>query len=588
MRKTALYILVILLFLTPYAFAQDQASQSSIWFGDIAAPLSLSGQDQASIMKILSECLLSGSKVSNSKFPDAVSTDMGKRIVFVSLFDGKSRAQIFRGEGLGLSSAINCALTRIASQPDAPKKWSGVRLDIVRSARMLDNKLVPLEPGLNGLATGSQQAVAVLADELIADGCVRDDGDVKWDKVAFLIERHGLKIYDISSHTIDLMKIAYTFTTDSLYTDGRNVMPLYRGHTANVQVTSSNLLQAVKAGGDYLKWSLDPNGRFTYNYMAGSDKTDKAYNYVRHAGTIYAMCEVYGVTGDRSLLVPIRSAIDYLMRLKKSSGNALYLADKSDSTSLGCNALAALALAEYTMVTKDRRYVPTIIKLGRWIEMCENDSGEFVHKVCVPSQKALPDTCSYYPGEATFALMRIAKVDKQSHWITSAQKAAKNIIAGYAKVKDDDLPNDQWFLYALNELYRVKPKSEYMSCARRLVRAEIVSQTTKSDHPDEIGLLRGKLVSNITAVEGLCAAYAMMRDYGSKNDADAIKKSLQSAVRYQMQLQYRKESSGYLPNPRHALGGVTKSFANTTIRIDTVQHFLSGCIQYYKIIKPKS
>ncbi|MCE5314965.1 MAG: hypothetical protein ABFD49_10680 [Armatimonadota bacterium] len=563
------------------------ASTPEIWFDAIAAPISLSSQDQQAMMKVLADCTLGDIKASHEPFPSAVSEDRGGRIVFVSLSDGKSKANVFRGEGLGLGSAIDCALTKIAG-PSNGSKWTAIRLDIVESYRPLGDKAkLPsalFAPGLDGLATISDHAIALLPDELVAGRCIRETSKMRWDTLAEIVEPLGLKILDKSTNVFDLSAFAYTFTTQSFYTDGKTILPIYRGHMADMPVTQTMLMRAIRAGGDYLKQAVGSDGRFAYNYFPGDDEVGKDYNYVRHAGTIYSMCEVYQITRDPDLLASIRRAVGYMLRQKRPSGASAYILSDPSVTSLGVNALAALALAKYTEVTNDRQYVPLMIKLGRWMEQHLKKDGSFDHIIDTSTGKASSKTCDYYPGEAAFAFIRIARIDKQAHWLNSAEKAAKHKIKTQSKLEDAKLPNDQWLLYALNELYRVRPKPEYMKHTQRLAKGEMIGQVLSAGHPDEIGRLRGKLQSNITAVEGLDAACALMRDFGSKKEAIAIRQSLQKAVQYQMQIQFQPESVIYYPNPQRAVGGVPKGFANNIVRIDSVQHFLSGCIMYYRII----
>jgi hypothetical protein len=588
LKRILLIAILAVLIITSTGYAQT-AQKSELWFDDIASPISLSTQDKQELMKTLGGCLLPKMKSSHDPFPDAVQNDNGGRIVFISLFDGKSTASVFRGEGLGLAKAIECALGRIP-QKCRTTKWAAVKLDIVHAAIPLERTSnlinIHFNPGLDGIATLSKYSGALLPCEIIAKRCLYTSGSIRWTVFSRAMEPFGITIYTESTQSLDFLSLGYRFTTDSLYYNGKNVLPIYRGHIADMPVTQPNLMRSISAASDYLKNSVDKSGKFSYNYYPGEDSDGDGYNYVRHAGTIYSMCDAYSVTKDKDLLAAIRRSIDYLLQKKVSKGTTAYIKNRSDVTSLGVNALAALALAKYTTVTGDRKYVPTMLQLGRWMEKHQDKSGAFAHYIDLKTGKPTSAKCDYYPGEATFALVRIAQIDKKSHWLDTAEKAARYVERTRdAKLEDSRLPNDQWMLYALNELYRARPKPFYLAYARRLANAEMLSQTKDSPFPDEIGRLRGKLQSNITAVEGLTAACMLLKDHGTKGEAGKIRNSLEAAVRYQMQLQYMSESSIYLANPLRAIGGVPKGYGNNIIRIDTVQHFLSGCISYLRIIK---
>ena len=58
------------------------------------------------------------------------------------------------------------------------------------------------------------------------------------------------------------------------------------------------------------------------------------------------------------------------------------------------------------------------------------------------------------------------------------------------------------------------------------------------------------------------------------------------AARFQLNQQYRPENSYFLPNPRRALGAFRGAPNDLEVRIDYVQHSVSGLIGTLDMLKP--
>jgi len=72
-------------------------------------------------------------------------------------------------------------------------------------------------------------------------------------------------------------------------------------------------LERALLGGRWLANVVHADGSFYYTYDPVSDRYDTAqYNEVRHAGTTYALFQLYGVTGDGQVLVGAERAAGYI------------------------------------------------------------------------------------------------------------------------------------------------------------------------------------------------------------------------------------------------------------------------------------
>ena len=67
----------------------------------------------------------------------------------------------------------------------------------------------------------------------------------------------------------------------------------WHGRASRAGQTPERLLAAVRRGADYLVRILKPEGRYVYMYHPLDDRDDRAYGWLRHAGTTYALLEAY-------------------------------------------------------------------------------------------------------------------------------------------------------------------------------------------------------------------------------------------------------------------------------------------------------
>ena len=89
-------------------------------------------------------------------------------------------------------------------------------------------------------------------------------------------------------------------------------------------------------------------------------------------------------------------------------------------------------------------------------------------------------------------------------------------------------------------------------------------------------------------MEGLCAVYRLVRDFGTKKDSDLLFDGICSGIKIQLKTQVTEEMAGKRKWPARAVGGFMESPEMPSIRIDYVQHNVSGLSGAYRIIKEKN
>jgi uncharacterized protein YyaL (SSP411 family) len=351
-------------------------------------------------------------------------------------------------------------------------------------------------------------------------------------------------------------------------------------------------MRAARRAGAYLQRSVRSNGKFDYSYLPVEDRVQESYNLVRHAGTVYAMLELYEVDGNPELLDDAQRAIDYLLGFVKdynAGTQASSVLVSGDKIKLGGVALTVVALTKYTAVTQDRKYLPVMRRLARYIQYSQNSDGSFVSQRYYPSREVRKDFVSqYYPGEAILALLRLNALEPQSAWLDTAEKAARYLIAVRdGAVATHNLVHDHWLLYALNELYRVRPRELYLNHAMRIAQAITARQNRHPHHPDHLGSYYAPPRSTPTAVrtEGLLAAHSLAQDFNRPRDAARILSAIELGTGFQLQTQIGPEKAMYMQNPQRALGGFHRSLSDYEVRIDYVQHNLSAILGFHQLLR---
>ena len=502
------------------------------------------------------------------------------------------------GAGKGVSQALENALSKIEKVRISVSQRRWLKLDIARDVQIFPSVKtsipLPLDRTLHGIAFDTAFGIALLPGEVLANRLVSREGELQVDRIARYVRRQSAdnKLLPILEAS-EVLKL-YRFQTTSYFAEGENVLSLYRGHRLVDAVSRDDVMSAARRGGEYLVRSVGSNGKFVYRYWPKTDKVRPGYNILRHAGTIYAMLELYKVTGEEELLSAARRALGYLISsarpsLKRDTGSLCIV--EEGFVKLGGNALGAVALAKYAEVTGDNRFRSTMIALTHWIRNSQEETGEFrPHKMAYPSGEASDFVSQYYPGEALLALLRVHALQPSDPWLDAAEKGARYLI----EVRDRDLPisrlaHDHWLLYALNELYRLRPDPLYLEHARRITNAILRHQNRRPQYRDWLGSYYRPPRSTPTATrtEGLAAVYRLERDFGDPEKAERILAAIRLGLRFQLQTQFQPESVLYLRDPQRSLGAFHRSLSSFEIRIDYVQHNISSLLSLWHILGGK-
>lgn len=432
-----------------------------------------------------------------------------------------------------------------------------------------------------GIAFDAEFRLAFLEQELNGYALIRkqQDGECRLDERNlnhYIQYKHGDKFPFIKNQYIG--KNVYTFKTKAYFNDGEETYELYNGERTNGIRKTTNIKEElhtlIDQSAQFLKGEILEDGKFEYGYFPCFAKPIPTYNILRHCSTLYAMGEAYEYLGDESLRQAIKKSIQYVI------DNALIIQDdmafvvdeaNDHEVKLGSQAHAILALTKYMQVTKDERYMELAQQLGRAIIWMQQENGGFHHVYKAPSLELKDQFRTvYYDGEAVFALLRLYALNPENQWLDAVEHAFDFLI-------DNDYwkYSDHWLSYASNEMVMYKPEDRYFifglkNCQRRL--EFIYHRNTTYPTFLELTMAAFKMVRKI---EELGKEYLF-----EHIDREFLLETIDRRAEYQRVGFYYPEMAMYFKEPQQILHGFFIRHQAFRVRIDDIEHNLSGYIHY--------
>ncbi|MBZ0273415.1 hypothetical protein K8I61_15355 [bacterium] len=397
----------------------------------------------------------------------------------------------------------------------------------------------------------------------------------------------------------------YTFLDEGLVTRAFNEkpLPLYRASTLVENLSSADIIEACKIGGDFLIGMQKENGKWYYEYNAGRDKYDKKdYNLLRHAGTTYAMYQLFGATGEPRYLASADKGLAWLKSVIEADPkdkDRLYVREPR-AIKLGGAGLALMAFVEKHGVAKSNgendRYMAG---LARHILLSQNRDGSLAsYYGGVPGVKEKNRRSIYYPGEAMLGLIRYYKMlereggDARRPEILEAVRCAADYLINERWNMLGlrfNVPPDAWLMLALDELHSVDPRPEYAEYAFAIADGIGADQWIRFLPPRDYAGGYYPVPPAVTPAgsrsEGLTATWRIAQRIGDEKKMKELETIIMRAAKFQIGGMIRPQFAGLYPNPKRALGAFRHSPVRNTTRIDYNQHNISGLLVAAEIVK---
>lgn len=368
-----------------------------------------------------------------------------------------------------------------------------------------------------------------------------------------------------------------------------------------------DLTEAIHLSAKYLNRACNQDGKFLYRVNLNPNVRPKPkYNFLRHAGSIYALADYDRNHPDSSTLNTLERATGYLKKAAISpipdrndllavwSRAELTGSQKPLQAKLGGTGLGLVALLSVEKRRPETTPVDFLRKMGDFIVFMQKTDGSFYSKY-IPEKGGRDDswTSLYYPGEAALGLLMLYEKDPALRWL----QAAADAIASLARLRAGkrQVEADHWALLATAKLLPLYdrcqqplPESEILTHAIRICESILTHRSRYSKNTLEHGCFTddGRTTPTAIRLEGLLAAYRFL-PIEHKTLRERIRVTAKEGITFLFRSQ--------IPSGKYA-GGIPRAIAPlpenhprfdrsfnervTEVRIDYVQHALSAMLDY--------
>lgn len=376
----------------------------------------------------------------------------------------------------------------------------------------------------------------------------------------------------------------HIFTSKGAFFDGDRIHDLYpTGRNAGRRIieglTVPLLTSLIEDGSDHLARQVDDEGCFNYGFHACFGRRIEGYNALRHASTTYAMIEALSVTGSPRLASAIERSISFMVgrlihEVSLPDGEkAAFLVEENGEIKLGGNAAAIIALVEHARVTGDTGHLGLMRRLAAGLcYMQDSATGTFRHVLDYPSLRTRQAfRIVYYDGEAVLALLRLYDLAGDPTLLAAARAAFDAFIAaGHHR------HHDHWLAYCAEELTRLCPEERYYRFAIDNIadHLDFVSKrVTTFPTLLELMMATSKVFSRLK--EDLTHSHLLRRV-----DFVAFDKALTRRAHHLLNGHFWPEFAMDMKEPDRVVGSFFIRHHGFRVRIDDVEHYLSGLIAY--------
>jgi hypothetical protein len=358
----------------------------------------------------------------------------------------------------------------------------------------------------------------------------------------------------------------------SLLNSGRRQVP---------DLGSDEITTLIKSGSSFLASQVKSNGEFVYGHFPCFAKNIPNYNSLRHASTVYAMLESWELTRDEKLLDATKKALTYLTEklirnYEQSDGTLLaYNVDINGEIKLGANGVSILALVKYEQLTGDSKYRPLMEQLALGIgNMQHPTTGGFVHVLNVQDLSVKEEfRIVYYDGEAAFGLIRLYGLTGDERWLQIVEKAFD-----YFLQSNHWKHHDHWLSYCVNELTKYKPEEKYFRFGVQNISGHlkfIMERETTYPTLLELAMAFSQMLERIKDLPKMAHVLEGL-------DLDYFQKALKHRAEYLLNGFFWPELAMYFEKPNTVVGSFFIRHHSFRVRIDDIEHYLSGYVAYQK------
>ncbi|CAG7912639.1 poly(glycerol-phosphate) alpha-glucosyltransferase [Mammaliicoccus sciuri] len=439
-----------------------------------------------------------------------------------------------------------------------------------------------------GFSLDKNWELAFLPEEINANAFIRPESN---SKELFMSEKniHNYinkykKIRKYFTHRNYENEDVYKFYTKSYFIENDQLIELeekgYRKGLRKIDNLNEEIDQMIRTSTHFLKNQIQDNGKYIYGYFSHFDRQINTYNNLRHSSSTYALIEGMSYLGQDVSIA--EKAIDYLIQhyLYESDGAGYIFDDTEDinEIKLGQNAAFIFAICEYLKHVPDKaQYLEAAQKVAKGILTMIDDQQQTIHVLNYPDLTTKEQfRIVYYDGEAALALLRLYQIDHNEEWLNTVKMLFEMFIEKkYWKY------HDHWLGYCTNELVQIDPQEKYFKFGIQNVSSYLdFMQQRETTFP--------------TLLEMLMATYHLVEKAKKSGYAELVEtyldeekfiKTIHLRADYERTGYFYPEIAMYFKNPARIVNSFFIKDQGYRVRIDDIEHYLSGYVQYQKVFK---
>lgn len=518
--------------------------------------------------------------------------------VFLSLSTGENKAVVINydiDDSIKLNKLIKNSLINYKKQNGKAAKW--LKVDFVKDIEYIKfEKLVEelIQTRRNyveyGFCLDKNWKLAFLPEEINANAFVRPN---KTSKNLYLSEKN-INNYINKYRKTKIMyrpknyesKQVFRFFTKSHFID-LTTNEFYqleeKGYKKGLRVTnnlSNEIEKLIDNSCTYLENQILDNGKYIYGNFPHFDKEIGFYNNLRHSSSTYALIE--GLSYLNKNIKITEKPIDYLINNYMCEfENFSHIYDDTNDINeikLGQNAAFIFAICEYLKVNPEKdEYLRAAQSVANGILEMIDENGNTIHVINYPTLSVKERyRIIYYDGEAALALLRLYQIDNDEKWLKVVKQLFEKFIS-----KEYWRYHDHWLGYCTNELVLIDPQEKYYKFGIQNVSSYLQ-------------YIRNRETTFPTFLEMLMSTYNLVQKAKSSGfnylieeylDEDYFLETIHARANYQRTGYFYPELAMYFKNPKRILNTFFIKHHGYRVRIDDVEHYISGFIQYQKVFK---
>jgi len=342
------------------------------------------------------------------------------------------------------------------------------------------------------------------------------------------------------------------------------------------RLSKDDLRSLVSQGASFLINNQNAGGDYCYIYQALEGKGhQRKQNLVRASGCAYAMTTSARVVSPelspRVISSSRRAILAVLRRTEKWGDDGLIVREDDAEViwgKLGSGALAAVAMLELD----DPVFHPDALKaLLLALKGAQRANGLFD---CFFGIDRSPDSViNYYPGEALLALA-ISGSKGDADALECCRRAFLPYRQHFRNAPSSAFVG--WHVDVWSRLARVLHDGEYISFVFEQLDWLLAFQCREGDNVGGFAFDdKPPGVSSTVYTEATIRGAALAHALGLQDRCHTYAKAGRFGLLFCARLQLNASSSGILPNPQRALGGVTGNLRTFQVRADNVQHMMT-------------